>query len=253
MESWPEIKCAIIERRFPNLIVTGGIIVTVGVLTEVVLGIFITQRADRIQSEADEQVANALERAATAEKIAAEANLARVKIEQRLSARVIPNPEYAELKQLLLSHAGKLLDIVMFDHHVIETGLFANQIFRIFFSAGWKCRIWESRAATTRIAGPSMVIAIADGNENEYIDLANAIARIMYGLELDCEVRLGSFGFAGGKEFKQGDFVLTLEQPRQFMGTRFLSPFRIQIGEKQVATLPSRRTVVVGPVTPPQA
>jgi hypothetical protein len=39
MESWPEIKLATSERRLPNLIVTGGVIVTLGVLIEVVLGI----------------------------------------------------------------------------------------------------------------------------------------------------------------------------------------------------------------------
>src|SRR5579863_7669717 len=59
MESWPELKLAVSEHRFPNITVTGGIIVTVGVLLEVVLGIFITQRANRAQAEANERVARA--------------------------------------------------------------------------------------------------------------------------------------------------------------------------------------------------
>ena len=80
MESWPEINAAIIEGRLPNLTVTGGVIVTVGVLIEVVLGIFITQRANRTQAEANDRVAlaqraaaEANERAATLEKGIADA------------------------------------------------------------------------------------------------------------------------------------------------------------------------------------
>jgi hypothetical protein len=82
MESWPELKLAVSERRFPNVTVTGGIIVAVGVLLEVVLGIFITQRANRVQAEANERVAKA-------EQATAEANLARVKLQTTLHRRTL--------------------------------------------------------------------------------------------------------------------------------------------------------------------
>jgi hypothetical protein len=160
MESWPEIKLAISEGRFPKLTVTGGIIVTVGVLIEVVLGIFITQRANRAQSQANERVANALERAGIAEQQAAEANLARVKIEQRLAPRKISAEILRKLVELLKPHAGKRVDVCVFDSHVLEVYQLARNLQGAFSSAGWNAKLWLTSGLDQIGAGVVFATAI---------------------------------------------------------------------------------------------
>jgi hypothetical protein len=144
LESWPELKLAVCERRFPNVTVTGGIIVTVGVLLEVVLGIFITQRANRAQSEANERVARA-------EQATAEANLARVKLEttllRRTLHRYLDTEEEKELAKALSEFAGQTFTAVearfgpesdLRDDLTTEKLNFVGQLERILTAAGWK-------------------------------------------------------------------------------------------------------------------
>src|SRR5579864_2180371 len=84
LEYSPEISNAVKARRiFPEEVI-GGILVTVGVFFEVLLGIFVTKYARRSQELADSLISETNERAARAEQAAAEANLARVKMEQRM-------------------------------------------------------------------------------------------------------------------------------------------------------------------------
>ena len=145
MESWPEITLAISEHRFPNLTVTGGVIVTVGVLIEVVLGIFITQRANRAQSEANERVARA-------EQATSEANLARAKLEAKIIrvsvSRNLNDEEEKALVEALRTHSGQKFTIRAFrarlelnEATVAETDLeqssFVVQLHGILSISGW--------------------------------------------------------------------------------------------------------------------
>jgi len=143
MESWPELKSAIIEHRFPKLTVTGGVIVTIGVLIEVILGIFITQRASRAQSEA-------IERVAKAEQAMAEANLARAKLEtafvRRTTRRQFNQEEEAELVRALSEYAGQPFQVQestpfagdsVPKERKSEQAFFALQLQRILRRAAW--------------------------------------------------------------------------------------------------------------------
>jgi hypothetical protein len=134
LESWPEIKLAINERRFPNLTVTGGFIVTVGVLAEVVLGIFITQRANRAQSEANERVAKAEQAAAEANQLAGQERLERIKLERELSPRWFENQH--EAIERLRPFSGT--EVVLMYPPDLECARTAEQIAFVFDGAGWK-------------------------------------------------------------------------------------------------------------------
>jgi hypothetical protein len=242
MESGPEAWTAIMQRLWPHREVTGNALVTIGVFAEVAIGLFIARSAKRAQVLAEAQIAEvteraskAEERAALAEKAAAEANLARAKLEQRMAARTISDSERREIVKFLSASAGKTVDIVVFDHHIRETKLFAHlEIFGMFVAAKWKCRIWDSRAATYRIPGASLLIVIGEGKEyfEEFKHIASGLAEILKRSGVDCDVSGDRFGSKG--EFTPGDFHLDGEHPSQFMGQRIVAPFRIQIGAKQV-------------------
>lgn len=243
MEDGPSIWRAAVTRKWPAREVTGGLLVTLGVLLEVVIAFVIAQIAKRIDSIADAKVAEALERAAKAEKDAAEANLARAQIEQRMSARSLGVAERKELNELLLTVTGNTVDIVEFDHHVQETKLFGYQILGPFHAAKWKCRVWESRAATFRIPGASVLIVVAQGHVDQFGELAQSVSAILRKSGIDSDVRLGAF--SAGKEFEPGDFHLELEDPPVYMGYRHVAPFRIQIGAKQLVPFPPTKIVTV--------
>lgn len=137
MESWPELKLAWAERRFPNLTVTGGIIVAVGVLAEVILGIFITQRANRTQSAAKERVARA-------EQATAEANLARLKIEEQLfKPHVLMGDTLKEFLEIINAYTGrKRVDVFVYDQHIGDVRMLADSINSAFLVAGWNSKMW---------------------------------------------------------------------------------------------------------------
>ena len=247
LESGPEIV-NLLRHHIPlPRPLWGDALVTVGVFGEVAIGLFIARSAKRQEIESATQIAELNAETARLRNETAEANLARAKIEQQMSARAIAGSDHVELKKLLAPHAGKLVDIVVFDHHIFETLIFANQIFSLFVSSGWKGQFWESRKAKYRIVGPSVIVAIAKGHEKEYMDLGDSLARALRDLGIDCAVRLSSFGLEKGKQFEPDEFQLTSVQPLVVFGVRTLSPFRIQIGAKQLAIFPPR------PVTPPQA
>jgi hypothetical protein len=238
IEEWRELSAAYHEHRRPSRETTGNIVVTFGVLLEVVIAGVIARLSRKSEKIADREIAELNDRAAQAE-------LARAKIEQRMSARALTAEDFATLINLLRPHAGKLVDIVVFDHHVVETKLFAGQISFAFISAGWKCHTYESRTAPFRIVGPSIIVAVAKDHEGEYMALADTLASAMKELNFDCLVRLSSFGFALGKEFKPGEYELTSVHPVMASGARILSPFRIQIGAKQLATFPPAKPATI--------
>jgi len=134
MESGPELRMAWIEWRLPKLSVTGGVIVTVGVFVEVVLGIFITQRANRAQSDANERIA--------------QVNLERTKLDKefrrRSVSRLLSDDERADFIKALSPHAGQTFSIQV-ELHSIEKPLerrgeqlaFADQISAMLISSGW--------------------------------------------------------------------------------------------------------------------
>ena len=235
-----------VEKHARLLEQAGGLLVIVGVAGE----LLVSRRAASVETDlrdiSNAMLASALERAAKAEQAAAEANLARVQLEQRMSPRNIDDSERRELIQLLSASAGQTVDIVVFDHHIQETKLFASLgILSLFLAAKWRCRLWESRAVTYRIPGASLLIVTGQGHVDEFKDLAAKMAGLLNKSGIDCDVSHGKFGCTG--EFERGEFHLECEEPRQFMGHRIVSPFRIQIGAKQVVPPVSIRTFTLQP------
>ena len=232
----------------------GGFLVIVGVAGELVVSIRASRVETDLRKETNEVIVKAEERAAEALKSAAEANLARVTLEQRMSPRTVFGPGHEELKRVLASRAGTTVDIVLFDHHVQETVLFVTQLISIFGTASWKLRVWKSRKAVTRISGPPTLIVVALDHESEFSTFAAELAGAFTALQIECAFMLGGFGLQNKAEFEPGDFDLQYEEPKQFMGLRKLSSFRIQVGQLQLVSLPLPNVAVVSrkPAPPPQ-
>ena len=234
MESWPELQLAWSEGRFPKLPVTGGIIVTLGVLIEVVLGIFITQRANRIQSRANERIsiaekatAEALERAANAEKAAAEANLERERLARRFAYRTLTADVYRNLLKALSPLAGTRLDVFAFDSHKGDVWSFANELTNVSKRAGLDCTLWFPPPETPRILAFRTDVVFASAKEctpeeNELsssLSMAFAEALARAGITIRLALH---------------DFSLESDLPgfSPFDPSRF-APFRIQIVERE--------------------
>jgi hypothetical protein len=232
MESWPEIRSAAIEGRFPRLSVTGGIIVTVGVLIEVVLGIFITQRANRIQSESNERAANALARAGKAEQAAAEANLARVRIEEQLfKPHVLTDAARHEIVEILKQFEGhKRVDVFVYDQHITEVFQLADSLNATFRSAGWLSQMWIGDEP--RIMGKEVTFSLARecAEDSQMQELAGRLSAVLFKLDIGSCVSLGGFSIGspipvlkplGGWGIrKQTDIVL----------------LRVQVGQRQLTS-----------------
>jgi hypothetical protein len=247
LESGPEMWQSFVKRQIPARDVVGGALVALGVFSEVSIGIFISRSAKREKMESDSIIAATGERAAEALKTAAEANLARAKIEQRMKPRILTEEGRQTLKDLLTAYSQMSVDIVVFDHHIAETLRFADQITSVFATANWRVvRQWESRKATYRIPGSSVLIALGIGHvTNESLDLAEKVARVLAAVDIDCGVSPATFGCKG--DFEPGDFQLKFQKPLVVMGIRSVAPFRIQIGAKQLSPLQPPRIVRVGP------
>lgn len=239
-------------HTFKDLI--GGVLIALGVAGEIIFADWAKRNREILSVRKDKEIASLQllaehERSARAkvELEVAKSNLARVQLELRLRARTIAGPEHRELIKLLSAHAGKLVDIVVFDHHIPETEQFGIQVISLFLAAKWKCRLWKPNASTYRIPGPSLLILTGVGHVNDLKGVANALANTLEKAELDCGIGLGKFGCEG--EFKRTDFHLELEEPPQFMGMRIIAPLRIQIGAKQIVP-PPFTTITVQPRQP---
>jgi len=259
LESGPEFWQSVRHWKIPSRVAIGGAMVALGVFGEVAIGVFIARSAKREQVESSERIseavkatadandraAQALDRATKAEQATAEANLARVKIEQRMQPRHLD----AEGRKALLGLLGKYpkmgIDVVVFEQHIPETHFISNQLLDCFISVGWMCRLWESRRAKYRLPGPSIIFAVASGYEGEFMELASALARALKELGLDAGTSAGLF--SAGSAFEPGDFEMVFQHPGVLFHPPTVVAFRLQIGAKEFTAMPLR------PVTPPQA
>jgi hypothetical protein len=205
----------------------------------------------------DVEIQTAKESAAKAEQAAAEANLARVKIEQRMSSRALDDTTIKDLTGLLAPYHRTHIDIVVFDVHVGEPLIFSDQLAALFVSAGFAgVRHWEAQQTEHRLAGTSVIVAVAVGHEDEFRELAGIFGSALRALGIDCGVGVGVFGCVGPNmqgitkayEFRSPQYLLRFEKPKQYMGIRAVAPFRVQVGEKKLIPIPPIR-----PASPPQA
>jgi hypothetical protein len=148
VESGPELWQAVITRVWPARTVVGGTVITVGVFAEVAVGIFIARRAKAAELEASVAIADAAERAANAEQAAAEANLARVRLERWISRRDISDDERNAIAAKLSNFAGQRIVIAAFPvaHEPI---VFASLISATLSQAGWKVDLLPPQSSTS--------------------------------------------------------------------------------------------------------
>jgi HAMP domain-containing protein len=246
IEVWPDILGSFLAHRVPHLETIGAIIVAFGVAIEVLMASRIARKSESIQELADREIAEVYDRAKHAEKEAAEANLARAKIEQRMQPRTISAEGSEEIKELLGKHSKKHLDVVVFDQYIPETAFFAAQVFALFRSAEWHVSQYEPIGGQHRIPGPPLIIAAAIGAPSEFRELALSIHELLSALDIECGLRLESFGGLPG-EFTPGTFRLMRNEPLRVFGATNLGPLRIQIGEKTITQNPREHIVRARP------
>jgi hypothetical protein len=260
VEYWQEIVECFTKRQLPPLPLVGGLVVTLGVLGEVWFSRLASKTAEEISERADSDVAlakkgaaEAYERALNAEKEAAEANLARAKLEQRMRPRMILGPESDKFKELLIPHAGKWVDIMVFDQHVQEATNLAWQFLSLFRSAGWNVRMWEPIGNTHPIPGASLLVPIGIDAPIEFLKLAIALSDRIRELDIECNVAPGSFGEVNKPWNSNADpkrinpFRLVKEEPLRIFGHKTVSPFRIQIGALQLVPVSPTRILIAKP------
>src|SRR4051812_13375972 len=136
MESGRELSWAIISRTWPRQEAVGGALVAIGVFAEVAIGLFIARSAKRAELKAKKEIAEANDRAALAEKLAADANLARIRLERELTPRSLSRGDFEVIKRELSKFAGQVINIRVFPLK-IEGMLFANDISAALKQAGW--------------------------------------------------------------------------------------------------------------------
>lgn len=190
IESGPDLAHSIIRHEWPSRATIGNLIVVLGVGGEVIF----SWRAVRAAREAEldaardiaatnERAARALDRAAKAEKDAAEANLARVRIENKFKVRKLSEAAYSDLQEALKRYSGVRIDVLAFGYSQLsEVMPFAFELTTACKRAGCDSKLWE--------AGPSMKpplvmtgsVLIATARESTpqendvFIPIANIIA-----------------------------------------------------------------------------
>jgi hypothetical protein len=174
LELGAEIKHVISARVWPSRELIGGILVAIGVFGEVALSIFISRDAKRAQMNADERIA-------LAEKATADANLARVRIEDKFKARSLTDAAYSDLQQALGSYVGTRIDIFAFGHsQLAEVMRFAVELMTACRRAGCDCKVWKPGPSITppSILTGSVLMTTARESTAEQNEILGSLANI---------------------------------------------------------------------------
>ena len=190
VEYWNEIVDCFVNRHPPSLPLIGGLLVTLGVLGEVLFGHLVLITSDKIQARADSDVAQAnkiaaesLERAGKAEQSAAEANLARVEMESRLVRltinRHLTDEEIEALRERLKPFAGQPF-VVTFaptdDAATMEPLFFSSQLREVLERAGW---VWAGdNIPLAERVGRGVLIECNDGHQRAAFALQKALSDV---------------------------------------------------------------------------
>jgi hypothetical protein len=141
VEDGPELLKSFVTKTLPQRAVTGALLVTLGVLAEVTIAFTIARIAKRIEAIDAEHIANirrdaaaAEERAALAEKAAAEANLETEKLKAQFSWRSLMGP-VGKLTAVLSSQPGSVW--IEYPHGDPEALSFAREFHLLFGATGW--------------------------------------------------------------------------------------------------------------------
>jgi hypothetical protein len=226
-ESGDEIWDFFVLRHAPlSKKLLGEFLVTVGVFGEVAMGVFIARSAKRQELKSAKEISAANERAAVAQQTAAEANLARVKIEERLAPRKLSEDAIADLVAVLSPYSGRRVDVVIYDAHVSEVLELGNSIDRAFSLAGWNNHVaWISGGFRVRDeAGLTLTVA-QERTPAEEKDFECIAFELMPELS---RYGIASSFFRGG--FSKTEPLTVAASPEWKLNN--VAVFRVQVGQK---------------------
>jgi hypothetical protein len=160
VEYWGELVDCVVNEHLPSQPLLGGILVTTGVFLEVLFSRIALIVSDELQQRADSDVAQANERAANAERMAAEANLARARIEEKFKPRRLDKSAVELLIEDLKEHKDLRIDVFVFDNHLTEVMLLGDSLTAALKTGGCNCKMWLL-ASGHRLHGKSISLAVA--------------------------------------------------------------------------------------------
>jgi len=268
IECGPEVVRAKLHHSWPSRDVIGNVIVTVGVAGEVLLSWRVLRATILLDREAEERVANlnaetarlsdgvvkAEERAAEALRAAAEANLARVKVEERVlqlsQGRPFPPELQDDLIELLKPFAGNSVDVFLFDEHSIEASILADRIRCTFAGAEWKQKLWHCTSG--RSCTGSLSIALA----SDLFVRQGPISSLQM-LMIDLQHKVHEAGtemiaLATGFDRKKPIQSWEMKEYASWDAEK-AAPLRIEVAAMQHVPFGNQISAPVRPGTPPQA
>jgi hypothetical protein len=200
---------------------------TLGVAAEVLIAHIIARQSRRSEEIADREIGELHERAAHAEQMVAEANLARAKIEEELFKPHVITPEmHAEILGLLTEFSGakKRVDIFAYDQYLPEPSIPADSINAIFCAAGWDSKLWVG--SEPRMVGTEVVFSVSGSCPPPESQSLQMLGGKVAGLLFIAGIGV-SYGVGG-----------VVREPLGSSGERWNSEdialFRIQIGQRQI-------------------
>jgi len=223
LESGPEIWKAIVTRTLPSRADIGSVLVAFGVFAEVVIGIAIARKSKMAEIEANDRIAELKKRAA-------EAELARARIEEELFKPHVLTPEMQdEWRELLKEFSGstKRVDVFMYDQHIPEAFTLADSINAVFLSAGWISKLWlgdDPRMIGTEVTFITS-IELGSTDDKSLQILAGKLCATLFIAGIGC-----SFGVADIRH-------LAKKPAGGWSGAwdpQDIAPFRIQVGQRQI-------------------
>lgn len=230
IESGPELAHSIIFWELPSRAILGSLVVTLGVAGEVLFSWRALQAARQAELDAEERIAASIERSKKAEQAAAEANLARVKIEDKFKWRILPREAIDALIEALLSYEGFRIDIFTFGKNV-EVIALADTLNRAFLRAGCNSKVFAMVSDRLKIAdlkGVTLALAMdATPQENGVAPFVlTAVANVLSRSSIGFSQAFGAY--------RKTDRIEQDTSPSAGVNPSDIAPFRIQIVEKNL-------------------
>ena len=242
IESGPELAHSIVMHEWPSRATSGNLIVVLGVAGEVIFSWRAVRSAREAELESEQIVAELQARTA-------EANLARVKIENKLRDkfkwRLLTREASEELITALLPYAGFKIDVFAFSKEQ-EVFLLADMLNAACRSAGCDSKLANVISDRIRIPAATGVVlafaADATPEENDVMPFINmALFTALRKSGIECSYTPNGF--------RKTDVIEQETPPNSGFVPRNvqdIAPFRIQIAENSLLDSP-------WPVTPTQA
>ncbi|MGI9071884.1 MAG: hypothetical protein ACR2JB_11375 [Bryobacteraceae bacterium] len=232
MEYVPDIVVMVLDHAFDRHLVA-GLVITLGVAGELFAGLLASQKEGELRTTNALIIGETTERAAKAEQAAAEANLARVKLERQISDRDVSVEESNAMVKFLQPFAGQTADIEIFPF-TFEAMKFFLAISTTLDKAGWHAKyIALSNPSESQPKLPVTGTSVQTTADEASLQAGKALSEAMSAV-------------------RGSGFCLMI--PGLLPNTE--PSVRLTIGEHPGTQIPENSVIfaaALGPVTPPQA